>query len=36
LFIDGQYGGFDLYDDVEHIYRTTNAALGTIEIEIYK
>ena len=36
LFIDNQYGGFDLFDDTNHIYRTTNTSLGTIEVEIYE
>lgn len=36
LFIDNQYGGFDLFDDANHIYRTTNTSLGTIEVEIYE
>lgn len=36
LFIDNQYGGFDLFDNANHIYRTTNTSLGTIEVEIYE
>lgn len=36
LFIDNQYGGFDLFDNANHIYRTTNVSLGTIEVEIYE
>ena len=36
LFIDNQYGGFDLFDAQQHIYRTTNTSLGTIEVEIYE
>lgn len=36
LFIDNQYGGFDLFDKDNNIYRTTNASLGTIEVEIYE
>lgn len=36
LFIDNQYGGFDLFDADNHIYRTTNSSLGTIEVEIYE
>lgn len=34
IYLDGELGGFDLYNDTNHIYKTTNHSLGLVDITI--